>query len=147
MLAKNGTSAGVNGVLHGTAARDDVEVVVLDRVTAAPLVLVTSDEEPTNEEMRTAEHQTPDGSAANPKEHRVVPWVVGSLATAGLLIAGASMYAVGGLQAAIVGVTWVLAGYGVAWIVVWGAAIARGREEVEIEERIREEHSRVEVKG
>lgn len=147
MRATNGTSSGVKGVLHGTAARDDVEVVVVDRLTAVPLVLVRSDEEPTNEEMRKAEHQTPDGSASDPKEHRVVPWVVAGLAAAGLLIASVSMYAVGGLQAAIVGVAWVLAGYGVAWIVVWGAAIARGREEVEIEERIREEHSRVEAKG
>lgn len=119
------------------AAMPDFDVVVLDAVTAVPLGRASSAEpHATDAEMFEGEHVTPDGSAAMPHERRFLRLMVGGLATMGLLIVGVSMYVVGGVQAMAMGLTWVLAGYAVAWIVVWAAAMARAREEAEIEREI-----------
>ena len=113
------------------------EVVVIDLSTAQPLsrggvVGVRA----SDAEMFKGEHTTPDGSAAMPHERQYLPWVVGGLAVGGLLIVGIGMFLVGGVQAMAVGLAWVLAGYAVAWIVVWAAGLARAREEAEIEREI-----------
>ncbi len=113
------------------------EVVVVDFSTAravsrgAAVGIRASDAE-----MFKAEHTTPDGSGAMAHEGRYLGWVVGLLAAGGLLIVGVGMFIVGGVQAMAVGLAWVLAGYAVAWIVVWAAGLARAREEQEIEREI-----------
>ena len=119
------------------AAMPDFNVVVLDAITAIPLGRASGAEpHATDAEMFEGEHMTPDGSAAFPHERRFLRRMVGGLATMGLLVVGVSMYIVGGVQAMAMGLTWVLAGYAVAWIVVWAAAMARAKEEAEIEREI-----------
>lgn len=113
------------------------EVVVVDFSTAQPqsrggVVEVHA----SDAEMFKAQHTTPDGSGAHAHEGRYLGWVVGLLAAGGLLIVGAGMFIVGGVQAMAVGLAWVLAGYAVAWIVVWAAGLARAREEAQIEREI-----------
>ena len=121
----------------GRPAMPDFNVVVLDAVTAIPLGRASgAAPHATDAEMFKGEHSTPDGSAAHPHERRFLGVMVGGLATMGLLIVGVSMFIVGGVQAMAMGLTWVLAGYAVAWIVVWAAGIARAKEEAEIEREI-----------
>jgi hypothetical protein len=118
------------------------EVVVVDAFTSRSQGTVPDRVVPASDaEMFKAEHETPDGSAALPHERQYLKWVVGGLASAGLLVVGISMYAVGGVQAMAVGMTWVIAGYAVAWIVVWAAGMARAREEAEIEREIAIKHA------
>lgn len=113
------------------------EVVVIDLSTAQPVSRGEVVEvRASDAEMFKGEHTTPDGSAAMPHERQYLPWMVGGLAAGGLLIVGTGMFLVGGVQAMAVGLAWVLAGYAVAWIVVWAAGLARAREEAEIERGI-----------
>lgn len=113
------------------------EVVVVDLATAQPLSRgVVVGVRASDAEMFKGEHATPDGSAAMPHERQYLPWVMGGLAVGGLVIVGTGMFLVGGVQAMAVGLAWVLAGYAVAWIVVWAAGLARAREEEDIERQI-----------
>jgi hypothetical protein len=81
-----------------------------------------------------------------PHEHRATPWLLGSMAVAGLAIVCSGMYAVGGLQAAAVGAAWLVAGYAAAWSVVWGAGLLRARDELEIEDHLHKRHGHLTVK-
>jgi hypothetical protein len=110
---------------------------VVDGVTHRPVLPAKEGtRSATDAEMLRAEHKTPDGSAASPHEGRYLPLLIGGLAIGGLLIVGIGMFVVGGVQAMAMGLTWVLAGYAVAWIVVWAAGMARAKEEAEIEREI-----------
>ncbi len=116
--------------------------MVVDAFTTRPVMRSAEHlEHVTDAEMLRAEHTTPDGSAALPHEGRYLPLLIGGLATGGLLIVGIGMFIVGGVQAMAMGLAWVLAGYAVAWIVVWAAGVARAREEAEIEREIALKHA------
>ena len=125
------------------------EVVVIDFSTAQPLSRgAVVGIHASDAEMFKHEHTTPDGSGAMAHEGRYLGWVVGLLAAGGLLIVGVGMFIVGGVQAMAVGLAWVLAGYAVAWIVVWAAGLARAREEQEIEREIVMRNAReIQVRG
>jgi len=121
---------------------EPVEVVVIDKFTADPLVSgpPARGKDLPPAEILQAEHREPDGMGVMVHEHRVTPWLIGGLGVAGLAIVCGSMFAVGGVQAAVVGGAWLIAGYAAAWSVVWGASVLRARDDVEIEDQLHRRH-------
>ncbi|MBX3404382.1 MAG: hypothetical protein KF699_13305 [Phycisphaeraceae bacterium] len=90
------------------------------------------------DEVLIIEHEKhmPEGVGILPEERRLWPWVAGGLATAGLLIGAVVIGATVNWLAAAVGIIWLLMGYAVAWIVVWGAGLMRSQDEVEAEHKV-----------
>ena len=84
------------------------------------------------------EHQEnmPEGSGAVLEERQMLPWLVGGLATAGLIVGAVIIGWSSGWAAAVTGIVWLLMGYAVAWSVVWGAGLLRARDEEIVEEKI-----------
>jgi hypothetical protein len=121
---------------------DEYEVVVVDKCTAEPLGRARPTDKPhaSDVEMFHAEKKTPDGSASNPHERLVWPWLMAALGILGLVGVGVVMYVRGGWDAAVVGVTWLGMGYAVSWIVVWAAGLIRAKEEHEIEVALDQRH-------
>ncbi len=81
------------------------------------------------------EHQKhmPDGPGMMIEERAALPWAVGGLATLGLILGAVVIGATLNWTAAVVGIVWLLMGYAVAWIVVWGAGLCRVHDEAEVE--------------
>ena len=90
------------------------------------------------DEVLIVEHEKhmPEGVGAMAEERRIWPWVAGALATVGLIVGAVVIGATVDWSAAVVGVIWLLMGYAVAWIVVWGAGLMRDGDEVEAEHKV-----------
>ncbi|MCC6321566.1 MAG: hypothetical protein IT438_09060 [Phycisphaerales bacterium] len=87
------------------------------------------------EQLRKAESHIPDGPSALAYEAPILPWVIGALAAVGIGVV-AFLMSPSGWRAVLIGEVWLLMGYAVSWIVVWGAGLMRARDEHEIEEHI-----------
>jgi len=82
------------------------------------------------------QQQMPEGSGALVEERQMLPWLIGGLATAGLIIGAIIIGWSSGWAAAATGIVWLLMGYAVAWSVVWGAGLLRARDEEIVEAKV-----------
>lgn len=89
-----------------------------------------------DDELLRAERKNPEGAPALAHEWLYTPWLMGALAVIGLIVVGSVMGAAAGWRAALLGIVWLMLGYAVSWIVVWGAGLMRLKEEQELEEII-----------
>lgn len=84
------------------------------------------------------EHKMPDGAGTSAHERTALPWIVAGLAVFGVVGIFVLLSWTDNWQAGLLGAGWVMGGYCVAWIVVWGAGLARVRDERIIECSLRD---------
>lgn len=126
----------------GTPVREgsDVSIADDDLPTVPPHVVEAKPSPPhlPLDEVLIVEHEKhmPEGVGIVPEERRIWPWVAGALATVGLIIGAVVIGATVGWSAAVVGIIWLLMGYAVSWIVVWGAGLLRAGDEREAERKV-----------
>lgn len=79
------------------------------------------------------EHKMPDGAGTSAHESAALPWIIAGLAVFGVVGIFVLLTWTDNWQAGLLGAGWVMGGYCVAWIVVWGAGLARAGDERTIE--------------
>lgn len=84
------------------------------------------------------EQHMPDGRGTSAHERDALPWIIAGLAIFGVVGIFALLTWTDNWQAGLLGAGWVMGGYCVAWIVVWGAGIARVGDERRIERALHE---------
>lgn len=89
-------------------------------------------------------HVSPEGAGPTMRE-RMLPVLMSGLAVLGVAIVGTVLGVASGWRAALLGIGAVMTGCSVGWIVVWGAGVARAREERyvrdEVERNVVEHHA------
>ena len=84
------------------------------------------------------EHKMPDGAGTSAHERTALPWIIAGLAVFGVVGIFVLLTWTDNWQAGLLGAGWVMGGYCVAWIVVWGAGLARVGDERSIERTLTE---------
>lgn len=114
------------------ASPEPTRVVVVERTT----IIAPKHNPELDEAILRAEHHMPDGRGTSAHERAYLPWLIAGLAIFGVVGIFVLLTLTDNWQAGLLGAGWVMGGYCVAWIVVWGAGLARASDEKHIEETL-----------